>query len=126
MPDRADRLRRRQEAAGRDHGGEIAGHSRAAGGDRPRPVGRVECPSRGQPLRARTRSRDAGAGPQGDEDRFPGAAMIEEDLDESAYKVTLPSFHGPLDLLLHLIKQNEIDIYDIPIARITDQYNSYL
>jgi segregation and condensation protein A len=52
--------------------------------------------------------------------------MIEEDLDESAYKVTLPSFHGPLDLLLHLIKQNEIDIYDIPIALITDQYNAYL
>ena len=52
--------------------------------------------------------------------------MIEEDLDESAYKVTLPSFKGPLDLLLHLIKKNEIDIYDIPIALITDQYNSYL
>ena len=50
----------------------------------------------------------------------------QEDLDESAYKVTLPSFKGPLDLLLHLIKQNEIDIYDIPIALITDQYNSYL
>jgi segregation and condensation protein A len=52
--------------------------------------------------------------------------MIDEELDESAYKVTLPSFKGPLDLLLHLIKQNEIDIYDIPIALITDQYNSYL
>src|SRR5256885_644072 len=52
--------------------------------------------------------------------------MIEEDLDESAYKVSLPSFKGPLDLLLHLIKQNEIDIYDIPIALITDQFNSYL
>ena len=52
--------------------------------------------------------------------------MIEEDLDESAYKVTLPSFHGPLDLLLHLIKQNEIDIYDIPIALVTDEYNAYL
>ena len=52
--------------------------------------------------------------------------MVEEDLDESAYKVTLPSFKGPLDLLLHLIKKNEIDIYDIPIALITDQYNSYL
>ena len=42
-------------------------------------------------------------------------AHDEEELDESAYKVTLPSFQGPLDLLLHLIKQNEIDIYDIPI-----------
>jgi len=52
--------------------------------------------------------------------------MVEEDLDENAYKVVLPSFKGPLDLLLHLIKKNEIDIYDIPIALITDQYNSYL
>lgn len=34
----------------------------------------------------------------------------------------LPSFEGPLDLLLHLIKQNEMDIYDIPIAKITSQY----
>ncbi len=46
--------------------------------------------------------------------------------DEDAYKVTLPSFHGPLDLLLHLIKQHKIDIYDIPILLITEQYNSYL
>lgn len=51
--------------------------------------------------------------------------MIEE-LDEDAYQVTLPSFHGPLDLLLHLIKQNEVDIYDIPILLITEQYNAYL
>ena len=50
----------------------------------------------------------------------------QEDLDESAYKVTLPSFKGPLDLLLHLIKQHKIDIYDIPIALITEQYNEYL
>ncbi|HSP17844.1 MAG TPA: segregation/condensation protein A [Thermoanaerobaculia bacterium] len=49
-----------------------------------------------------------------------------QETDESAYKVTLPSFHGPLDLLLHLIKKNEVDIYDIPIALITDQFNEYL
>ncbi len=52
--------------------------------------------------------------------------MIDEELDEAAYQVTLPSFHGPLDLLLHLIKQNEIDIYDIPIVLITEQYTAYL
>lgn len=52
--------------------------------------------------------------------------MSEIEFDDSAYKVTLPSFHGPLDLLLHLIKQNEIDIYDIPILLITEQYNAYL
>ncbi len=43
-----------------------------------------------------------------------------------AYKVKLEFFEGPLDLLLHLIKKNELDIYDIPIASITDQYLEYL
>jgi segregation and condensation protein A len=54
--------------------------------------------------------------------------MTDEDLEqeESGYEVTLPSFHGPLDLLLHLIKKNEIDIYDIPIVPITEQYTAYL
>ena len=46
--------------------------------------------------------------------------------DESAYKISLPSFHGPLDLLLHLIKQHKVDIYDIPIVLITEQYTLYL
>lgn len=35
-------------------------------------------------------------------------------------------FEGPLDLLLHLIKELEIDIYDIPVAQITDQYLEYI
>jgi len=43
-----------------------------------------------------------------------------------AYKVKLDIFEGPLDLLLYLIKKNEVDIYDIPIAVITDQYLEYL
>lgn len=43
-----------------------------------------------------------------------------------AYQVKLPVFEGPLDLLLHLIRGNQIDIYDIPIARITDEYFQYL
>ncbi len=38
----------------------------------------------------------------------------------------LPAFEGPLDLLLHLIKENKIDIYDIPIVQITRQYTGYL
>ena len=42
------------------------------------------------------------------------------------YKVQLPVFEGPLDLLLHLIKKEEIDIYDIPIARVTEQYLEHL
>ncbi|HEY2324868.1 MAG TPA: segregation/condensation protein A, partial [Thermoanaerobaculia bacterium] len=53
--------------------------------------------------------------------------MAEEETEESnGYKVTLPAFQGPLDLLLHLIKKNEVDIYDIPILLITQQYNQYL
>lgn len=42
------------------------------------------------------------------------------------YKVKLDAFEGPLDLLLHLIKQYEIDIYDIPVAQITEQYMEYI
>lgn len=44
----------------------------------------------------------------------------------SGYHVELEVFEGPLDLLLYLIKREEIDIYDIPIGYITDQYLSYL
>ena len=46
--------------------------------------------------------------------------------DDNPYKVTLEAFEGPLDLLLHLIRENKIDIYDIPIAKITQQYLEYL
>ena len=42
------------------------------------------------------------------------------------YEVKLEIFEGPLDLLLHLIHKNEVDIFDIPIATITDQYLEYL
>jgi segregation and condensation protein A len=42
------------------------------------------------------------------------------------YKVELDVFEGPLDLLLYLIKQDEVDIYDIPIVRITNQYMQYI
>ncbi len=42
------------------------------------------------------------------------------------YQVNLESFRGPLDLLLFLVKRNEVDICDIPIAKITEQYLEYL
>lgn len=42
------------------------------------------------------------------------------------YKVKLKTFEGPLDLLLHLIKQNDLDLYDIPVKEITDQYMVYI
>ena len=44
----------------------------------------------------------------------------------TGYPVTLPIFSGPLDLLLYLIRRQEIDIYDIPIAHITAQFLDYL
>ncbi|MCI0336192.1 MAG: segregation/condensation protein A [Acidobacteria bacterium] len=43
-----------------------------------------------------------------------------------SYRVKLEIFEGPLDLLLYLIKKDEIDIYDIPISHITEQYLEYL
>ena len=43
-----------------------------------------------------------------------------------SYKVQLEIFEGPLDLLLYLIKKEELDIYHIPIARITEQYLEYI
>ena len=42
------------------------------------------------------------------------------------YQVQLDTFHGPMDLLLWLVKHNEVDIYDIPIAIILDQFHAYL
>src|SRR6516165_4337984 len=41
-------------------------------------------------------------------------------------KISLPLYEGPLDLLLDLIRRQKLDIYDIPIARITEQYLDYL
>ena len=43
-----------------------------------------------------------------------------------AYRVKLDRFEGPLDLLLYLIRKNEVNIYDIPIAAITEQYLSFI
>jgi segregation and condensation protein A len=41
-------------------------------------------------------------------------------------KIVLGEFEGPLDLLLHLIRQEQVSIYDIPVARITDEYLRYI
>lgn len=45
---------------------------------------------------------------------------------QPGYTIKLPTFEGPLDLLLHLIREHKVDIYDIPIAEVTDQYLRYL
>ena len=59
----------------------------------------------------------AGAGPEPP----PGFESILPD-----YPVRLTNFEGPLDLLIHLIKKNEVDVYDIPIVLISQQYLEYL
>lgn len=50
----------------------------------------------------------------------------EKESMNQAYYVKLDTFEGPLDLLLHLINRYEIDIYDIPMAQITEQYMEYI
>jgi segregation and condensation protein A len=60
-----------------------------------------------------------------DDQLRPGAdETFESQLD--AIKIKLQSFEGPLDLLVHLIRKNKVDVYDIPIALITRQYLDYL
>jgi segregation and condensation protein A len=53
--------------------------------------------------------------------------MTEMILQETPYQVRIEDvFEGPMDLLVHLVQKNEVDIYDIPIALITEQYMQYL
>src|SRR5215475_12397749 len=70
---------------------------------------------------------------QADKSKHPVAGLATAEAPErddearrDSYRVKLEIFEGPLDLLLYLIKKDEIDIYDIPIARITEQYLAYL
>jgi segregation and condensation protein A len=51
---------------------------------------------------------------------------VESSLPEDAPQILLPTFEGPLDLLLYLIRRDQIDIHDLPIAPITRQYMEYL
>jgi segregation and condensation protein A len=54
----------------------------------------------------------------------PSEAEFESQLDD--IRIRLQAFEGPLDLLVHLIKKNQVNVYDIPIALITAQYLEYL
>src|SRR5215475_11886268 len=71
---------------------------------------------------------------QTDKKRRPAVAGValpdgpdrDDEARRDSYRVKLEIFEGPLDLLLYLIRKDEIDIYDIPIAHITEQYLSYL
>ena len=47
-------------------------------------------------------------------------------LETNKYEIKIENFAGPLDLLCHLIEKNKMDIYDIKISEITDQYVEYL
>lgn len=47
-------------------------------------------------------------------------------METTDYKVQLENFYGPLDLLLFLVREDELNIYDIPIARIAEQYLAYI
>ena len=89
----------------------------------PQPVEAAESPESGDPALTRGMTQQP---PAEDDGGLKPAAPQEPETDDTAYKVTLPSFHGPLDLLLHLIRKHEIDIHDIPILLITEQYNAYL
>ncbi|MFW6134739.1 MAG: segregation and condensation protein A [Elusimicrobiota bacterium] len=59
-------------------------------------------------------------------DNLTDSNISENDLTKSGWKVNLETFEGPLDLLLHLIKKKNLDIYDIQIARITSEYIRYI
>lgn len=63
----------------------------------------------------------SGVDEAGENDSIPSA-----DIADFLYKVELDIFEGPMDLLLYLIKRDEVDIYDIPIENITKQYMAYL
>lgn len=52
--------------------------------------------------------------------------IIGKEDQRPTYQITIPSFDGPMDLLLHLIKEHELDIYDIHISKITKEYLAYL
>ena len=51
---------------------------------------------------------------------------MDEMRQDVEYHVSLPEFEGPLDLLLHLVKRHELDIFDIPISFVTEKYIEYL
>ena len=70
------------------------------------------------PTRDRDPARVTDAGPPPEVLASPEARAV--------LRVALPAFEGPLDLLLHLIREHEIDVFDIPIALITEKYNASL
>src|SRR6202035_4357053 len=147
VPGRRHRLRRRQAApGGGDHRRLGADAEAPRGGDR-RPRHPLRHPRRGVAQGPRAGGRNDGAGAQRDVDGLrkaarPGRAPGGEPMSRpdrprtpepegggllpESWRVHLPVFDGPLDLLLHLCKINEVEITDIPVATICDQFHAYL
>jgi segregation and condensation protein A len=68
---------------------------------------------------------DSSSSPSGSAPR-PGVGAPPQSTADEGYRVSLPMFEGPLDLLLHLVKKHELDILNIPIAFITEKYVAYI
>jgi len=88
--------------------------------DDPAGTGRAPAPPPEVPAEASEAPSGAAPGPD------TALPAIESVLPEDAPRIRLPLFEGPLDLLLHLIRKDRIDIHDLPIAPITRQYMEYL
>jgi segregation and condensation protein A len=55
-----------------------------------------------------------------------GDTATRHETDPDGFEIRLPIFEGPLDLLLHLVRANDMDIFDLPIAEVAQQYDAYL
>src|SRR5205823_4749244 len=122
VPQRGDRLRGLQEAA--------AGKPGAGARETPRGARRAR--SQPRPHRRAGAARHAQGGRRGGRDHVAGARrgeaglMAESTAENGAFAVALPHFEGPLDLLLTLIQEHKLEIFDIPISFITDRYLEYV
>jgi segregation and condensation protein A len=67
-----------------------------------------------------------GRRPQAADGPAPPPSPDAQSTGDAGYRVVLPIFEGPLDLLLHLVKKHELDILNIPIAFITEKYVAYI
>jgi len=95
----------------------------------PEPPESLEGQEPAAPEELRPRRRRGRKGAAAAEDAAPEAASAdaeEASLLPEAWHVHLPIFDGPLDLLLHLIKLNRVEITDIPVATICDQFHAYM
>jgi segregation and condensation protein A len=56
----------------------------------------------------------------------PNGDGLQQTVARAGFRVAVPNFEGPLELLLHLIREHKLDVFDIPIALITEKYLAYL